>query len=162
MFKQYNDLFLMKTLITNDGNYKSRSSFCDYCGKSFSNRDLNIEIEDETVSSNLRSGSFGGMVIEHKWHYRLAQMCPRCKKVHKVVGWFHFLSWIILSISIEVWGVSNGETFDIGILLGRFFFAGICVFLISKINWLFIRLIFGVRRKPKKEKKDYYNYMNEI
>lgn len=160
MYKQYNDLFLMKMLLTNDENYKSRYSFCDYCGKSFSNRDINLEIEDETVSSDLKSGLFGGMVVEKKWHYRLAKMCPRCKKVHKVVGWFHYLSWIILSIGFVVWAVFvNGVPFGIGILIAPFFIVGLCVFFISRINWLFIRLIFGVRRKPK---IDYYKYMNDI
>ena len=112
---------------------------------------MNLEIEDETISTELDSGLFRDMVIRKKWHSRLAKMCPRCKKVHKVVRWIHFLSWMILSIALIAWAIIyNGAPFSFGMLIMSFFIIGICVFFISRFDWLLIRLIFSVRRKPKK------------
>lgn len=154
----YNHQLLKKYLLLNNSDYLSGHSFCDYCGKEYRNRDMHLEIEDESISNDIKSGLFGGMVVEKKWHYRTAKMCHRCKRIHKIIGGIHYFNGLVCIgfFLFAMWKSNDSYSLEKGFQAILLF--GFLVFVLSRIDWFIVKLILGVRRKPK---VDYWKYMND-
>ncbi len=157
--RQYNNLYDIKEELMKDPEFLCGHSYCDYCGKECQNRDLHLEIEDETISSEQKSGMFGGIAIEKKWHYRVGKMCPKCRKVHKLVGRVHLINAIVLLLLLVFAALKNDKPFEFDELFKSFLILALIILVLSRIDWFFVKLILGVRRKPKVKQ---WNYLNNI
>lgn len=153
--EQYEIISQRKEFLLNSEDYLYREGHCDYCGKSFLNKDMNLEIEDETISAQQKSALFGGILSEKRWHYRLAKMCHKCKRVHKIVGCVHIINGFILivgSISIVFNEDKPHSFYD---YFFSFLFAVVFLLVITRLDWFLIKILLGTRRKPKADDSIY-------
>ena len=122
---------------------------CDYCGGTFPKSELHYSLEQDTYYQQT-VGTFGGNIIEGNSKQYMTKMCSRCNKFHTMADCLHIvLGLLCIGVAIYIpW--KEGKSFSIENYLWPASI-GFCVaYLISRIDWLFITLFFGVRRKPKK------------
>lgn len=120
---------------------------CDYCEHYYPIKDMKLSTEQDTKYNNT-VGTFGRPVIESSHEIYLVKLCPRCNRIHNIAGNFHFAITVIsIIIAIYVSHKENAsyEDYMLPIIIAVLISQGI-----RFIDWFFISLTTGVRRKPQK------------
>ena len=121
--------------------------FCDYCEKRHPKSELHVSAEKDSTYE-FKNGFFGRGVIEKVTRTHSTLRCRRCTIIHYIAGWFHFLLGLVCIglICYPTWKIRSH--FDFEDYLMPAVVGGFVAYLISRIDWVIIKLLFGVRRKP--------------
>lgn len=131
--------------------FSDRTFYCEYCGKIHPIDELHISSESDN-SYTVKTGFLGRGIVEQKTKSYITLRCKRCTNIHHIAGLFHILLGIILI------GLFCYPTWKRQIYYQHYHFdaymwpiaAGwFAAYLISRVDWLIIKLIWGVERKPK-------------
>lgn len=120
---------------------------CDYCGKFYPIKDMHLSAEQDTKYENT-VGTFGRPIIESSHKIYMVKLCSRCNRVHNIAGFFHFIITVIgivLAVYLSYRENASYEHYIYPICIAVLITQGV-----RFVDWFFITLITGVRRKPGK------------
>ena len=120
---------------------------CDYCEKRHHKSELHVSAEKDSTYK-LKNGFFGRGIIEKVTRTHSTLRCRRCTIIHYIAGWFHFLLGLVCIglLCYPTWKTRSHFDFEDYIMPAVV--GGFAAYLISRIDWIVIKLLFGVRRKP--------------
>lgn len=120
-----------------------RDALCPYCGHYYDIKSMKIVGESKTgmgVDSNI----LGGYIYQKQKHF-VTLRCQRCDKIHGIAFCVHLVIGIVLIwLAIHLFQPRNWDNYIAPIAIGF-----VITYIISTINWFFIKRFLKVRRKPK-------------
>ena len=126
-------------------NFIPQDAMCPYCGHYHPIDDMRIVGESKT-EMGADANILGGYIYQKQKQF-ITYRCSRCNRIHSIAMWVHLVIGVL-----SIWGAIQlfqpsslrWETYITPIVIGF-----IIAYIITVIDWFFIKIIFKVRRKPK-------------
>lgn len=127
--------------------FSSGTFRCEYCDKVYPITELHVS-EEKDSSYRYKSGIFGRGIVEKTTKTYSTVRCRRCTIIHYTAAWLHFLLGLVCIglLCYPTW--KTRSPFNIEDYMMPAVVGGFVAYLISRIDWIVIKLLFGVRRKP--------------
>lgn len=127
--------------------FSSGTFRCEYCDKVYPITELHVS-EEKDSSYRYKSGILGRGIVEKTTKTYSTVRCRRCTIIHYTAAWLHFLIGLCAFVVICYYSWKEYGRINFEGVMGAFIVSVFGSLAISWVDWLIIRLLLGVKRKP--------------